>query len=369
MNPRYRDGFLAAVRPARGDAPVPPRAPENLPPEERIKRDLHPLDSFPRLLDCVAHDRPPAPDDAFRFRWFGLFYQGPREDAFVLRLRSPGRCLVAAQLAALADITQEFAGGHVVLNAQGGLDIPGVPVRAAAEILSRTESIGLCARQSGGDCVQSVRGGDEDALVGVLEHTLLHRRDLANLPRGCEIIFQRADEPVGTNGDGEVDAIVLQAVFAPAPGPDDDAGTGQGSAFLLVVPGDLEGGFLLPSNRVVPNCLKLLETWAADADRTDRRRAGLAAFCGALGRARIGTLLGNTPWQPRQSPGSGGGDRTPGFAIPDGRLLSGQLSSIGGVVREHGLEGVRLMNGHLHVTRAVGDATRAALAAALIFAW
>ncbi len=342
--PRYLDGFLAAVRPAQTARTAsrlrPLRAPEEtLPPEERIKRRLHPLDSFARLLDCAENDRPPAPDDCFRFRWFGLFYQAPRQDAFLLRLRLPGGRLEAFQLAALADITQELAGGHILLNAQGGLDIPGVPVRAAAEILRRTEGVGLCARQTGGDCVQSVRGGEDEGLVANdprapiyplvcrLEQALMHRRDLASLPRGCEIVFRREDEPPTTTPEGETDLLVLLA------------GSGHDSAFRLIVPGDAEGGFVLRPDRVVPGILRLLETWAADADRADRPLPGLAGFCHALGRARIAALLGSAPWQARQTqPGAGSRftseNLPPGFAIPGGRLLSSQLTSIGKLVQE-----------------------------------
>ncbi|MBE7212365.1 MAG: NirA family protein, partial [Gluconacetobacter diazotrophicus] len=98
--PRYLDGLLAATRPRRGVPP--PAAPRSE--EERIKRALHPLDAFGRLLDCAEQDRPPDGDDAFRFQWFGLFYQGPRQDAFTLRLRLPGGRLRAFQLAGLAEL-------------------------------------------------------------------------------------------------------------------------------------------------------------------------------------------------------------------------------------------------------------------------
>ncbi len=384
--PRYLDGFLAAIHPAQNGtvgepSPVISHPGTNLSPEEQIKHRLHPLDSFARLLDCAENDRPPAPDDRFRFQWFGLFYQAPRQDAFVLRLRLPGGRLEAFQLAALADITQQLAGGHLLLNTQGGLDIPSVPIRAAAEILRRVESIGLCARQTGGDCVQSVRGGEDDGLadddprapiypfVGVLEQALQHRRDLANLPRGCEIVFRREDELPRTNQEGETDTIIFQMMSVPPSRPN-DAGNGQGSAFLLVIPGDKEGGFLLPPTRVVPDCLRLLETWTANADRTDRQRAGMAGFCHAFGRTRIAALLGNAPWQlrPTQQRVCSSfveANLPPGFAISGGRLLSGQLSLIGKIVQEYNLSGLRFIDGRLRTVRAVDDAAKAAIDSAL----
>ena len=375
--PSYRDGFLAAVYPHKshvsGHLPHETRqvpAGESQSGEEQIKRRLHPLDSFPRLLDCVEANRPPDADDQFRFQWFGLFYQAPWQDAFLLRLRLPGGWLETFQFGALANITQEFAGGHILLNSQGGLDIPGIPVRAAAEILRRTEGIGMTARQTGGDCVQCIRAGlmadDPRApvhpLVATLEQALSHSRTLADLPRDCEIAFRCVGERLEADGSRESDTLVLQEV----PDPDD----GHASSFLLVVPGDQEGGFLLPCSRTVSGCLKLLQAWAADADRTSRQRAGLSTFCGALGRKRIGSLLENAPWQPwqnRREIGSGfaGEGVPPGFTIPDGRLLSSQLSAIEKIIGDHGLGGVRFARGCLRFPSAIEDAVRAAIHMAL----
>ena len=67
-------------------------------------------------------------------------------------------------------------------NPQGGLDLPGVPVRAAAEVVRRVEAIGLRTLLTGGDCVQAVRGGEHEhdaaiwPLVCALEQALLHDR-------------------------------------------------------------------------------------------------------------------------------------------------------------------------------------------------
>lgn len=401
--PHYLDGFRAAVSPGQGRAasiapmesrPLPAALPapsqtgpvsvENLSAEELIKRRLHPLDSFMRLLECAELDRPPGPDDRFRFQWFGLFYQAPRQDAFLLRLRLPGGWLETFQLGALASITQELASGHLLLNPQGGLDIPGVPLRAAAEILRQTEGIGLSARQTGGDCVQCIQGIEIDEpmagnpralvhpLIGRLEQALMHNRTLADLPRGCQIVFQREDQPPASSPEDELDTIVLQVVSASPSHPDNGTGANGAPRFLLVVPGNPEGGFSLAASRVVSGCLKLLEAWAARADRANRQRVGLGAFCGALGRENVSALLDNAPWQPRPTPSRAnssvpGGIRPPGFAVPGGRLLSGQMVLIEQIVREHGLGGVRLVRGQLYIMETVDSAARDALNLAL--AW
>ena len=375
---RYLDGFLAAVRPGNAQvaadtlpvvtgsefpSPPGPVAEAILSTEEGIKRRLHPLDSFPRLLECAEMNRPPEPDDCFRFQWFGLFYQAPRQDAFLLRLRLPGGRLEAFQLLGLADIVQECAGGQVLLNAQGGLDLPGVPVRMAAEILRRIEGIGLSARQTGGDCVQSIRGGEDEGLLGSgarleliyplvrgLEQALAYSRHLADLPRGCEIVFRRANEPLAADHDGPLDTLVLQATASAADGssPDHEA------SFQLIMPGDEEGGWLLPDSRVVTGCLKLLDAWAGGADRTQRQNASWNAYRRTLPRERISSLLGDAEWQPAPRPVKIG-PRAPkmpmpsGCLVPGGRLLSAQLRQIEKTMHEQSLLGVRLVRGNLHL--------------------
>ena len=321
---------------------------------------------------------PPEPDDCFRFQWFGLFYQAPRQDAFLLRLRLPGGRLEAFQLLGLADIVQECAGGQVLLNAQGGLDLPGVPVRMAAETLRRVEGIGLSARQTGGDCVQSIRGGEDEGLLSSgakpepiyplvcgLEQALAYSRHLADLPRGCEIIFRLANEPLAADHDGLIDTLMLQATTSAADGSSPDHET----SFRLVIPGDEEGGWLLPASRVVTGCLKLLDAWAVGADRTQRQNASLAAYRRTLPREQISSLLGKAEWQPAPRPAkirltTPKMPMPSGCLVPGGRLLSAQLRQIEKTMHEQSFSGVRLIRGHLHLTpgistQAIGVASRA----------
>src|SRR2546423_10183884 len=74
----YLDGLFAGLK-NRGLSfsdvepnPVAPAAPvteaslpENFTPEERIKRELHPLDAFPRLLEYAAANKAPEKEDIY----------------------------------------------------------------------------------------------------------------------------------------------------------------------------------------------------------------------------------------------------------------------------------------------------------------
>src|SRR5881394_259471 len=57
--------------------------------EERVKRELHPLDAYPLLLEHAAASKAPDKENVFRFKWHGLFYLAPNRQGFMCRLRIP----------------------------------------------------------------------------------------------------------------------------------------------------------------------------------------------------------------------------------------------------------------------------------------
>ena len=98
----YLDGLFAGLKnrglsfsdvepsPAAVGASAVAALPENFTAEERIKRELDPLDAYPRLLEYAAANKAPEKEDIFRFKWNGLFYLTPHKEAFMARLRIPG---------------------------------------------------------------------------------------------------------------------------------------------------------------------------------------------------------------------------------------------------------------------------------------
>ena len=319
------------------------------------------MDAWPRLLHCADTNQPPGADDQFRFRWFGLFYQGPEQDAFLLRLRLPGGRLHALQLAGLAGIAQELAGGYVLCNPQGGLDLPGVPVRAAGGIVRRVEAIGLRTLLTGGDCVQAVHGGEQEEmaagsrpgtvslLVCELEHALLHDRQLADLPGPCEVFLGATDEGSanGLDGGSGPGMIGFRAMSA----------ANDRVEYRLCLPGVGAVDFPLAAAQVVPACLGFLRKWSEHGERADRRSAGLAEFCARVGGERLRTWLAESAAPAAEIfPESHGPDvpRKPplGAAVSNGRLLSGALLRLAEAARAHGSDEVRLAAGHLYLPQA-----------------
>ena len=83
----YLEGFFAGLA-TRGlkfsdveSTPQPEKAgsSEELIFEERVKRELHPLDAYPQLVENAALNRAPDKESVFRFKWNGLFYLTPNK--------------------------------------------------------------------------------------------------------------------------------------------------------------------------------------------------------------------------------------------------------------------------------------------------
>src|SRR5262245_45862072 len=81
----YLKGFFAGLA-ARGlkfsDVEPAPEPEKTAPPsdlifEERVKRELHPLDAYPQLLENAALNKAADKESTFRFKWHGLFYLSP----------------------------------------------------------------------------------------------------------------------------------------------------------------------------------------------------------------------------------------------------------------------------------------------------
>src|SRR4029450_8833491 len=134
LNPeqaQYLSGFFAgaAARGLRfGDVeatPVPEKKVDldDLIFEERVKRELHPLDAYQQLLDNATANKAPEKEEIFRFKWNGLFYLTPNKEAFMARLRIPGGIVKTYQLRELAKAATELTSGYVQITTRANFQM------------------------------------------------------------------------------------------------------------------------------------------------------------------------------------------------------------------------------------------------------
>src|SRR6266851_3681121 len=200
----YLTGLFAGIA-VRGQrfsdvepAPIPKH--EDLILEERIKRELHPLDAYELIAENARANKPPDKEDTFRFKWNGLFFLTPVKDAFMARLRIPGGVLKTYQLRELARIAQELTTGYVQITTRANLQLRLIEPRDAPEILRRVQSVGLHTRGAGADNIRNLTmnptaGIDPVELIDVqpyvqeLAHTIINDRSFYNLPRKFNIAY------------------------------------------------------------------------------------------------------------------------------------------------------------------------------------
>ena len=204
----YLTGFFAGVA-ARGqrftDVEAPPSAPkepnlDDLIFEERVKRELHPLDAYPVLLEHAAANKAPAKEEIFRFKWNGLFYLTPTKEAFMARLRIPGGLLRTFQLREIAKIAHDLTTGYIQITTRANLQIRLIQPKDAPEVLRRIQSVGLHTRGAGADNIRNLTanptsGVDPLELIDVMPfcaemgQIIINDRSFYNLPRKFNIAY------------------------------------------------------------------------------------------------------------------------------------------------------------------------------------
>jgi len=168
--------------------------------EERIKHELHPLDAYEQILENVLGNLAPDKEDAFRFKWHGLFFLTPVKDAFMARLRIPGGLLTTFQLRELARIAQELTSGYVQITNRANLQLRLIQPKDCPEFLRRVQSVGLHTRGSGADNIRNLTmnptaGIDPVELIDVnpfvqsLAQIILNDRSFYDLPRKFNIAY------------------------------------------------------------------------------------------------------------------------------------------------------------------------------------
>ena len=168
--------------------------------EERVKRELHPLDAYPVLLDHAAANKTPEKEEIFRFKWNGLFFLTPNKEAFMARLRIPGGQLRSFQLREIAKVAAELTSGYVQITTRANLQIRLIQPKDAPEVLRRIQSVGLHTRGAGADNIRNLTanptaGIDSCELIDTLPlchemaQIIINDRAFYDLPRKFNIAY------------------------------------------------------------------------------------------------------------------------------------------------------------------------------------
>ncbi|GHG00654.1 MULTISPECIES: nitrite/sulfite reductase [Amycolatopsis] len=156
---------------------------EPLNPNERSKKDDHPLNVRARIENIYAHrgfDAIDPGDLRGRFRWFGLYTQrkpgidGGRtatlepeelDDRYLMmRVRTDGGGLTTGQLRVLGELSQEYARDTADITDRQNIQYHWIRIEDVPTIWSRLEEVGLTTMEACGD---SPRGMLGSAVAGI----------------------------------------------------------------------------------------------------------------------------------------------------------------------------------------------------------
>src|SRR5258706_8223055 len=184
--------------------PAPPANPQpaldNLIFEERVKRELHPLESYPLLLENAAEDKAPDRENVFRFKWHGLFHLAPQKEGFMARLRIPAGQVKSFQLREIARTARELTSGYVQITTRANLQLRTIKPRDAPEVLRRIQSVGLHTRGAGADNIRNITANptagidpheliDTSSFCHELAQFIINNREFYDLPRKFNVAF------------------------------------------------------------------------------------------------------------------------------------------------------------------------------------
>jgi ferredoxin-nitrite reductase len=171
--------------------------------QEKFKRELNPFDGYERLKAQAAANEPPKPPDNFRWRFYGLFYVAPAQNAYMCRLRIPNGILKHWQFAGVADLAERYAGGYAHVTTRANLQMREIEPKNAVAMIEAIQDLGLCSRGAGADNIRNVTGTptagiDPQELIDTRPYArewhfhILNDRSLYGIPRKFNVGFDGA---------------------------------------------------------------------------------------------------------------------------------------------------------------------------------
>lgn len=294
----YLDGFFSGLRnrgfafdglypdPVAAESRGPSADLENQTAEERIKREMHPLDAYSSLLEDAAVNKAPDKENIFRYKWHGLFFLSPNKEAYMCRLRIPGGQVKSYQLRELARISQELTSGYVQITTRANFQLRTIEPKNAPEVLRRIQAIGLHTQGAGADNIRNLTanptaGIDPHELIDVspyvhqLAQLIINTREFYNLPRKFNIAFDGGGLIGSVEDTNDIGVKAVKVVR--------EEGDIQPGIYFQIKLGGATGhkafardlGVLVQPEQVIKVVEAIVRVFIKNGDRTNRKRARL----------------------------------------------------------------------------------------------
>ena len=342
--------------------------------EEVAKRAKSPFEMWDEMTDNAEAGKFPKGTDVFLYKYHGLFYVAPAQDAFMTRLRFPGGLISTHQMRGVADIADQFGGGYADVTTRANLQIREIPAKHAVDVVTALTDLGIINRGSGADNIRNVTGSptagiDPDELIDTrpltkaMHHYILQHPEMYGLPRKFNIAF---DGGGSISSLADTNDIGFTAVRVAEDHPDVPAGV-----YFRLELGGISGhkdfardtGVLLRPEECVPAAAALVQAFSELGDRTDRKKARLKYVLDAIGFdgfLAAAEKYHKKPWRrfalekchtrrtadraahlgvhPQKQPGLA----YVGVVLPVGRMTVAQMRGLATIADRHGSGTIRL---------------------------
>ncbi len=295
-------GLLAKAGPKAG-APEPSPRPEHwqfiaqdafvasgktLCKEELAKRAKDPLCLWDEMVANAEKGVFPKNTDVLLYKYSGLFYVAPNQDAFMTRLRFPGGVLPTWQFRGVADLARRFGGGYSDVTTRANLQIREIGASDAVNVLMGLAELGIVNRGAGADNIRNITANATSGidpqewaetlpLAREMHHYILNHREMYGLPRKFNIAFEGGGRVASLDDTNDIGLRVVQVPDSSA-GPDLPAGV-----YFQLTLGGITGhkdfargtGVLATPEECVPLAAAVVRVFLKNGNRGDRKNARL----------------------------------------------------------------------------------------------
>lgn len=344
--------------------------------EEEAKRAKPPLEIWDELTANAEQGKFPAGTDVFLYKYHGLFYVSPAQDAFMTRLRFPGGVVKTYQLRGVAELADRCGGGYADVTTRANLQLREIPASEAVNIITGLEELGILNKGSGADNIRNVTasptsGLDPQELIETyplareMHNYILHHRELYGLPRKFNIAFDGGGSISALEDTNDIGFHAVRVGEASA-----TAEVPAGVYFQLAL-GGITGhkdfakasDILVAPQECVSVAAAIVRVFIEHGDRTDRKKARLKYLLDTWGNEKFLDVVAQQrgkPWRkfdvvlceprtPENRLAHVGVHRQKqpekyyvGVVLPVGRVTSDQLRGIAAIADRHGSGEVRL---------------------------
>ncbi|MEO8271772.1 MAG: NirA family protein [Aureliella sp.] len=284
--------------------------------EELAKGEKDPLDRWDELEERAASEKFPSGVDVLLAKSFGIFYVAPAQNSYMCRLRFAGGSITSHQLAGIANIADECAGGYAHVTTRANLQLREIPVSKPPEVLSRLSDLGVLTRGSGADNIRNITasptaGFDPQEWVNTLplakqmQQYISNHREMYHLPRKFNISFDGGGV-ITTLAD--TNDIGFQVVRISDERVTEDVAAG---IYFRIQLAGITGhkqfardcGWIIKPHQCVQTAAAMVRVFIRHGNRTDRKKARLKYLIDDWGVAKfLEAVREELPFEPMTCP-------------------------------------------------------------------